>query len=95
MTAYVILRGLGKYVGAYLGCKISSPSDNSTSKFLGLTLLPQAGVAIGLVFQIIHLPEFRSNKELIFNIILGSTIIYEIFGSLMAKYSLESTGDIK
>jgi Kef-type K+ transport system membrane component KefB len=92
---YILVRGLGKYIGAYLGAKIGKSSNAKLPIYLGLTLLPQAGVAIGLVIQVVLIPEIAPLKQLIFNIILGSTIVYEIFGPMLAKIAFKKAGELK
>jgi Kef-type K+ transport system membrane component KefB len=91
---YVLARGLGKYLGAYIGSKVSGTKNNRIPSLLGLTLLPQAGVALGLLIHVVHLPAFIPIKDLLFNIILGSTIIYEVLGPLLSRYALDKAGEI-
>jgi len=95
ILVYILARGLGKYIGAYLGAKIGKSSNAKLPIYLGLTLLPQAGVAIGLVIQVVLIPEIAALKQLIFNIILGSTIVYEIFGPMLAKIAFKKAGELK
>ncbi len=95
IVLYVLVRGLGKYFGAYIGCAISGTKNKKIPPLLGLTLLPQAGVALGLLIQVVHLPTFIPMKDLLFNIILGSTIIYEVLGPLLSRYALKKAGEIK
>jgi Kef-type K+ transport system membrane component KefB len=94
IAIYVLARALGKYAGAYAGAKIGITENKKIPSLLGLTLLPQAGVAIGLLIQVVHLPQFIQVKSQLLNIILGSTIIYEFFGPILSKYALEKSGDI-
>jgi Kef-type K+ transport system membrane component KefB len=95
ISAYIVVRGVGKYLGGYIGTRMGKPKKESTSSMIGLTLLPQAGIAIGLVFQVLHLPQFSSNKDLILNIILGSTIVLELLGPVLSKLAFKYAGDIK
>lgn len=92
--AYVIFRGLGKYIGAFLGTKLGKVTDTNISKWLGLTLLPQAGIAIGLIFQVVHREGLSDVKPMLVNVILGSTIIYEVIGPVIAKVALKKSGDL-
>ncbi|MDC1175298.1 cation:proton antiporter [Bacteriovoracaceae bacterium] len=94
ILVYIVARGLGKYVGAYIGSKIGKTSNPNVPKYLGLTLLPQAGVAIGLVIQVVQLPEIAPFKDLIFNIILGSTVVYEVLGPFVAKIAFKKAGEM-
>ena len=95
IVIYVLARGMGKYIGAFIGSKLGRTSNERTPLLLGLTLLPQAGITLGLLIQVIHIPKFQPYKELLFNIILGSTIIYAFIGPILAKYALMKAGDIK
>ena len=95
---YVVFRVVGKYLGAFTGASVTH-SDGNTKKYLGLTLVPQAGVAIGLATTANKL--FSQKEEtawmgaLIIAIILTSTLIYELVGPLISKYALKKAGDIK
>ena len=96
---YIVFRVLGKYVGAFSGTAITK-CEPQVKKYLGLTLIPQAGVAIGLATSASTL--FRSNENeniqalgsLIIAIILTSTLIYELIGPLISKYALTKAGEI-
>jgi len=92
---YLILRSLGKYFGAFLGCKITHRSKEITH-YLGFTLLPQAGVAIGLANQIGDMEIFKTNNigNMIVTVALLATLVYELVGPLLTKYSLSKAGEI-
>ncbi len=95
--AYIIFRVIGKYLGAYAGCSISK-CEPQVKKYLGLALIPQAGVAIGLATNANAL--FSSNPAtaeiggLIIAIILTSTLVYELVGPLFSKLALSKAGEI-
>ena len=90
-VAYIASRSLGKYTGAFLSAKIAKADDNIV-KYLGITLLPQAGVALGMAMKAQALgPELGL---LISNITLFAVLIYEIFGPMMTKMALLRAGDI-
>ena len=93
--AYLILRSLGKYFGAFFGCKLTKRSDEITH-YLGLTLLPQAGVAIGMANQIGSMEVFKENNigNMIVTVVLLATLVYELVGPLLTKYSLKKAGEI-
>lgn len=97
-AAYVFFRVGGKYLGAFTGASITH-SEDKIKKYLGLTLLPQAGVAIGLATTAGKL--FSANEAtkragaLVVAIILTSTLIYEIFGPMISKYALTKAGEIQ
>lgn len=87
---YFVVRIIGKYMGAFCGASITHASK-STQKYLGLTLIPQAGVAIGLV----ALGARTLGGELgdsLQTIILASSILYELVGPICAKLALYWSG---
>ncbi len=89
---YVVVRSLGKAIGgASIGAKLTN-ADKMVQRYLGLTLLPQAGVAIGLsmIAQTV-MPEFGTTIR---TIILASTVIYELIGPVIAKTALVKAGEI-
>lgn len=88
--AYIIARSLGKYFGAKLGAEISHCEPN-IKKYLGITLLPQAGVALGMSITAMEIGE---TGTIIRNIVLFGVLIYELFGPLMTKNALMKAGDI-
>ena len=92
---YLILRSVGKYFGAFLGCKITHRSKEITH-YLGFTLLPQAGVAIGMANQIGDMEIFKTNNigNMIVTVVLLATLVYELVGPLLTKYSLSKAGEI-
>ena len=90
---YIFARALGKYLGAFSAAKISGLSKKVQS-YLGLTLIPQAGVAIGLsLIASREIPD--PHGAMIRTVILGATIVYELVGPLLAKFALTKTGCIE
>lgn len=95
--AYIIFRVIGKWLGAFLGANISH-AEPQVKKYLGLTLIPQAGVAIGLATTASDLFARLGNQEasaLILAIILTSTLVYELFGPTITKFALKKAGEIE
>ncbi|MBE6819971.1 MAG: sodium:proton antiporter [Ruminococcaceae bacterium] len=90
-VAYIFSRSLGKYLGAYGSAKLMK-CDRKTTKYLGITLLPQAGVALGMSVTAMELGEVG---EMIRNIVLFSVLIYELFGPVMTKSALTRAGNIE
>ncbi len=88
---YIVFRSLGKYVGAFVSAK-SVKCQPGICKYLGITLLPQAGVALGMTITAMQLGEAGN---LIRNITLFAVLIYELFGPLFTKMALTAAGDIK
>jgi Kef-type K+ transport system membrane component KefB len=91
---YFSVRIVGKYVGALIGTKIGSPVNKKIPSWIGLALLPQAGIAIGLIFKITHDPNLQEIRDLLINTVLGSTILYEVLGPLLAKQAFLKVNEI-
>ena len=88
---YVLGRAIGKIGGAYLGSKIAG-AEADVQKHIGLTLIPQAGVAIGLSLAAVRiLPEFGEQIRVV---ILSATLIYELAGPVITRLSLSSAGEL-
>ena len=87
---YILARSAGKYFGAFSSCKATKCSPAIT-KHLGITLLPQAGVALGMALTATALAD----GSLIRNVILFSVLIYELVGPALTKRSLTLAGEIK
>lgn len=88
---YIITRSAGKYLGAFVSAKGTHCSD-TICKYLGITLLPQAGVALGMCVTAQQLGE---QGGLIRNITLFAVLIYELVGPLLTKESLKKVGEIQ
>lgn len=89
-VGYVLARVIGKVLGAYLGCKIAK-SESIVQKYLGFTLVPQAGVAIGLALLVESaLPAYGTQIR---TIILAGTVIYELIGPLCTKFAIFKAGE--
>ncbi len=89
---YVLVRCAGKYLGSYGGCKMLKIEEN-VSRYLGITLFPQAGVALGL--SLIAENEFGEQGIIIRNITLFGILIYELVGPSLTKWALVRSGDIE
>ena len=87
---YIISRSAGKYFGAYSSCKAMKCNEKIT-KHLGITLLPQAGVALGMSLTAASL----SDGAIIRNVVLFSVLVYELVGPTLTKKSLTAAGEIK
>ncbi len=89
---YIILRSIGKYFGARAGASIVH-EDKNIRKYLGIALLPQAGVAIGMSQIVVSaLPSDIGNQ--IRAVVLCATLIYELVGPLLTKLVLTRAGEI-
>ena len=87
---YIIFRCIGKYSGAYASAKISG-CDEKIVKYLGITLFPQAGVALGMARSA---EEFGEIGIMVSTITLFAVLIYEIVGPALTKMALLKAGDI-
>ncbi|MBQ2903422.1 MAG: cation:proton antiporter [Clostridia bacterium] len=90
-AAYIISRSLGKYFGTFGSAKLMK-CDEKTTKYLGITLLPQAGVALGMSVTAM---ELGAVGEMIRNIVLFSVLIYELVGPMLTKIALTRAGNIE
>lgn len=89
---YLVARSLGKYFGAYLGAVVVKASPN-IRKYLGITLLPQAGVAIGMAQMAMEaLPAHGSQIQAV---VLCATLVYELVGPVLTKIALIKCGEIQ
>lgn len=93
---YIIFRCLGKYLGAFSSAKLTH-SEPTVQKYLGFTLFPQAGVAIGLATtanqELAHL-GLENQSSMILAVVLTATIIYELLGPVITKISLQKANEI-
>ncbi|HQA59598.1 MAG: cation:proton antiporter [Dethiobacteria bacterium] len=89
---YVICRVVGKVAGSYLGAAMMK-APAPVKKYLGFTLIPQAGVAIGL--SLVAAGDFPELGETIRTVVLCATLIYELVGPAVTKFSLEKAGEIR
>lgn len=87
---YIIARSAGKYYGSYLSCRVTNQSKPIT-EHLGITLLPQAGVALGMALTAGNL----EGGSLIRNVVLFAVLIYELVGPTLTKCSLTKVGEIR
>lgn len=90
-VVYIISRSVGKYLGARLSAGFVK-CEPQIKKYLGITLLPQAGVALGM--SITAMAELGDEGIIIRNIVLFGVLIYELLGPMMTKMSLMKAGEI-
>lgn len=91
-VVYILFRSIGKYVGSYASARATG-CDHTIVKYLGITLLPQAGVALGMCVTASQLGT--TDGSLIRNITLFAVLIYELFGPMLTKMALTAAGDIQ
>lgn len=92
-VVYIIFRCLGKYFGASISARITH-CDKNVQEYLGITLFPQAGVALGMTL-IASVEIGGAQADVIRNITLFSVMIYELVGPLLTKIALTKAGEIK
>ena len=93
---YILMRSLGKYSGALVSAKITK-AEPTVQKYLGFTLLPQAGVAIGLATnasQTLANLGLENESSIILAVVLTATLVYELAGPLITKIALTKAGEI-
>ena len=90
-VVYIASRSIGKYTGAYTSAKLARCDENIV-KYLGITLLPQAGVALGMA---IKSAELSDGGAIVANITLFAVLVYEIVGPMLTKTMLLKAGEIK
>ena len=88
-VVYIASRSLGKISGSYFSCRATRCSDN-IQKYLGITLLPQAGVALGMAAEAAEL----SDGHMVRNVVLFSVLVYELVGPTLTKLALTAAGEI-
>ena len=90
-VVYILFRSLGKYIGARESARLVG-CDKTVVDYLGITLLPQAGVALGMCVTAAQLP---GDGTLVRNIVLFAVLNYELFGPVLTKWALTKAGDIR
>ena len=88
---YILARSLGKYLGAHYSAKLMKCGPK-ICRYLGITLLPQAGVALGMC---VTAKELGAEGDLIRNITLFAILVYELVGPLLTKMALTAAGEIQ
>ena len=89
-VVYIVARSAGKISGSFLSCRATSCSP-AIQKYLGITLLPQAGVALGMAATAAEL----SDGHMVRNVVLFSVLVYELVGPTLTKLSLTAAGEIR
>ena len=89
--AYIVTRSLGKYLGAYISAK-AVHCEPLIQRYLGITLLPQAGVALGMSVTVAQ--TLGEEGQMVRNIVLFGVLIYELVGPTLTRIALTKSGDI-
>ena len=88
-VVYIVARSAGKISGSYLSCRATGCSP-AIQEYLGITLLPQAGVALGMAATAAEL----SDGHMVRNVVLFSVLVYELVGPTLTKLALTAAGEI-
>jgi Kef-type K+ transport system membrane component KefB len=93
IVIYFFARIIGKIIGAAVAAKaVGAPPQ--IVKWLGLGLVPQAGVAMGLALTLSHKPAFHETSIIIVNVILAATILYELLSPFILRFGLAQAGEV-
>ena len=84
-TIYIALRSIGKVLGARIGSELAR-ADQTTKNWMGVALLPQAGVAIGMA--LVAGSYFPAHSQLLLSVVISSTIIFELIGPVLTRMAL-------
>lgn len=87
-AAYILLRTAGKLLGGYFGA-LGCRADTTTRNWIGLALLPQAGVAIGMA--LVASSYFPEYKQILLSVTIGSTVLFEMIGPIFTQIALKKT----
>ena len=87
---YILVRSLGKYAGSYGSCALTG-CDENIQKYLGITLLPQAGVALGMAIT----AQALADGTVVRSVVLFSVLVYELVGPALTKRALLAAGEIQ
>ncbi len=94
IALFAVARALGKYGGIYVACSwLHAPSV--IKKYTAGGLFPQGGIVIGLALIVLKDKVFADFSTLVMSVILGGTIIHELLGPVVSKYSLKKAGEIE
>lgn len=88
-VGYMVLRVIGRIVGAWLGAR-AGRSDDATRKWMGLALMPQAGVAVGMA--LLASQRFPEIRDVILPVALGATVVFELIGPITTRWALRRAG---
>lgn len=90
--SYVLFRLIGKVSGVWIGAGLSG-ADKEVKKYLGIGLMPQAGVAIGLALSLQNEPAFTAIAPTLLHVVIATTVIHEFLGPIMTRYVLKKSGE--
>lgn len=87
-VAYILLRVLGKLIGAGLGSQCGR-ADKLTRKWMGLAMLPQAGAAMGMA--LVAANQFPEYRQILLTVVISTTVVFELTGPILTRLALSRT----
>ncbi len=90
---FVALRATGKFTGVFVGASLSH-ADKKIKRYVGFGLFPQGGIVIGLTLIVQSNAEFKPIANIIMAVVIGATVIHELFGPVFARIALKKAGEI-
>ncbi len=93
IVLYFLLRAGGQIVGAFIGAKLAG-APRVISHNVGLIMLPQGGVAIGMALMLTGVPSLEESALLIINIVTATTLLTETFGAVATRFGLSRAGEL-
>lgn len=91
-TGFVIFRIMGRIFGAWIGCALTH-AEPSMRRWMGIALMPQAGVALGMA--LVASQRLPDVGEVVLPVVIASTVIFEVFGPIMTRIALIRVGESK
>jgi Kef-type K+ transport system membrane component KefB len=89
---YIVCRIVGRFLGAWVGGTLSHAAP-TLRRWMGMALMPQAGVALGMA--LVATQRFPQFSEIIFPVVIGATVIFEVMGPILTRRALVQVGDIR
>jgi len=89
-VAYIVLRIIGRYVGTQIGGRLGK-TPPQIRRWIGLALLPQAGVAVGMA--LLAAQQFPDLRDSIVTVVLTSVVVFELLGPVATRWTLERVGE--
>lgn len=94
LVAYVLLRGVGKVGGSWLGAK-TTDGPTAVRNYAGWCLLPQGGIIVGLALIIQEHPAFGGFGSTLMGLVLGATIVHEFLGPILTEKALREANEVQ
>ena len=92
ILVFVIMRMSGKFLGVYTGGVISG-AQPKVRHYTALGLVPQGGIVVGLALLVSQIPQFSQVSNILLNLILGTTVLFEFLGPVLTEVALKNSGE--